>query len=46
MDFTQICWLIVKIAAGLIVLFFTLGLIAKAIAAKRDKKYDLGDKHD
>lgn len=38
MSFTAICWLIVKICAGIIALFLCLGFIAKFIAKKRNIK--------
>lgn len=45
MSFTEICWLIIKICGGIVALFLALGFAAKAIAAHRDKKYDLGEKN-
>lgn len=38
MSFIDICWLIVKICAGLIVLFLVLGFSAKVIVNKRSRK--------
>lgn len=46
MSFTAVCWLIIKICAGIVALFLCLGFIAKAIAAHRDKKYDLGESNN
>ena len=37
MSFTEICWLIIKICAGIIALFLLLGFTAKAIKARQDK---------
>ena len=37
MSFTEICWLIIKICAGVIALFLMLGFVAKAIAKKQNK---------
>ena len=38
MSFTDICWLIVKICAGLTLLFGCAGLICKRIAQSRKQK--------
>lgn len=45
MSFIDICWLIVKICAGLIVLFLVLGFSAKAIANRRARK-EIENEHD
>lgn len=35
MDFISICWLIVKILAGVTVFFLILGIVGKVIAKKK-----------
>lgn len=38
MSFIDICWLIVKICAGLIAFFLVLGFVCKKIATSRARK--------
>lgn len=45
MSFTEICWLIVKICAGVVALFLCLGFAAKKIAAKREQAEKEDDGH-
>lgn len=44
MSFTEICWLIVKICLGITAFVGVLGLVAKKIASRRERKIELEDK--
>lgn len=45
MSFIDICWLIIKICAGIIALFLVLGFTAKFIANRRARK-ELKNEHN
>lgn len=45
MSFIDICWLIVKVAAGVIAFCLALGFAAKQIGKAKEKKFGKGDEN-